>query len=75
MDKYAAIIFGLALLIGCALLLNSARQYDETDPPGGRSGLGLMTDYGTGCQYLYYRSAMVPRMGKDGKQICKDKLQ
>lgn len=44
---------------------------DETDSMLQRSGMGLFTDYGTGCQYLGSpRGGITPRLGTDGKQIC-----
>lgn len=43
---------------------------DATDPPNGRSGLELLTDHGTGCQYLRRYGDLTPRLGVDGKQIC-----
>lgn len=45
--------------------------YDDTDPPGGRSGITLFTDDLTGCQYLGSPfGPTTPRLGADGKQIC-----
>ena len=35
-----------------------------------RSGMNVHTDALTGCQYLETRSAITPRMGADGRQIC-----
>lgn len=56
------------------LWANGSMDYDDTDPPGGRSGLVLLTDHGTGCQYLkapgYWNGALSPRLGADGKPIC-----
>ncbi len=69
MDKYALLIIIFALFIGGALLLNN-KPYDDTDPAGGRSGMTLLTDHGTGCQYLYRSGAITPRMGRDGRQVC-----
>lgn len=43
---------------------------DATDPPDGRSGMSLLTDHETGCQYLYRSGAITPRMDGNGKQIC-----
>jgi hypothetical protein len=41
---------------------------DDTDPAEGRSGLSLLTDYGTGCQYLS-RNGLTPRLDASGKQM------
>lgn len=38
------------------------------------NGISLVTDYGTGCQYLIQNSSgsnPVPRLDSTGKQICK----
>lgn len=42
---------------------------DTTDPPNGRSGMGLHVDAQTGCQYLS-RGGLTPRLDRDGKHIC-----
>lgn len=48
---------------------------DDTDSETERSGFSLLTDYGTGCQYLgktwFGVGPVIPRMGPDGKQVCK----
>ena len=44
---------------------------DDTDSPSARSNMELLTDYGTGCQYLYRNGSITPRMGRDGNQVCK----
>lgn len=48
-------------------------ERDSTDQPSGkRSGFALMTDYGTGCEYLYRNGGITPRFDKNGKQLgCK----
>lgn len=47
---------------------------DETDKPGwgsGRSGVRLVTDQETGCQYLETKSGgITPRLDAEGKIIC-----
>ena len=50
-------------------------DYDDTDDAanGERSGVALVTDYGTGCQYLQSTQGhLTPRLNSDGKQICKN---
>lgn len=47
---------------------------DSTDSPTERSGMALMTDYGTGCQYLSYQG-LTPRLNQDGKHICNPSLR
>ena len=56
----------LSLLIGCYV------PHDNTDPPGGRSGLAIYTDNATGCEYLSAGmfGGITPRIGKDGKPSC-----
>jgi hypothetical protein len=47
-------------------------RIDDTDKDGfNRSGVQLITDYGTGKQYLYKNGALLPRIGKDGKHKTK----
>lgn len=61
----AIIVLGL---IGSAV---GYPQKDDTDPSGGRSGLKIYTDSGTGCQYLSVSSGGVtPRLNADGHPIC-----
>ena len=45
---------------------------DDTDPTSGpRSGLVVLTDARTGCQYLTAaKGGITPRQGVDGFQIC-----
>jgi hypothetical protein len=50
-----------------AVLLAGCSVRDDTDPPGGISGMDLLTDNATGCQYLYRRKALIPRIAADGK--------
>jgi len=45
-------------------------ERDDSDPLGGRSGMMVLTDDKTGCQYLY-RGGLTPRMDAMGKQVCK----
>jgi hypothetical protein len=47
---------------------------DNTDPPGGRSGMTIRVDHLTGCEYLS-DWGLTPRLGQDGKQICKKDAQ
>ena len=69
--KAVAWICAVILVFG---LIDSAIRYpqkDDTDPSGGRSGLKIYTDSGTGCQYLSVSGGGVtPRMSADGKPIC-----
>jgi len=55
-----------AVLLGCM----PAPAPKPPDHPQG--GLGLSADALTGCQYLTNGHSITPRMGADGKQICKE---
>jgi hypothetical protein len=44
---------------------------DDTDGPAERSGMQLLTDHGTGCQYLKTISGITPRLAPDGRQVCR----
>lgn len=62
---------GFVALVGvCLLFVGYITPHDDTDPPDGRSGMTLLIDHGTGCQYLYRSGAITPRMDKSGRQIC-----
>lgn len=66
------------ILIGIALLLLwnwfGWLPVDETDESKwNRSGVVLITDYGTGVQYLYKDGALTPRLDKNGQIIYKGK--
>ena len=55
-----------------AAFIQFATAGDETDGAGARSQMALRVDHGTGCQYLESsRGSLTPRMGRDGKQVCK----
>lgn len=62
-----------AAILALAVLLAGCDNKDDSSPAGGRSGLVIYTDNLTGCQYLQAGGdrALTPRMGADGKQICK----
>ena len=68
-----AAAFSIFILL---VITNNSTGYetDATDPPDGKSGFGLYTDYGTGCQYLVihwgFAPAITPRMNAEGKQVC-----
>ncbi len=62
----------IAALIAITAAVSFFAPYDDTDPPNGRSGMALHTDHLTGCQYLGKPfGGITPRLGPDGKQICK----
>lgn len=62
------------VLIALALLaLGGSLRGDDTDPPDGRSGMRLLTDAHTGCQYLAVPlGGITPRLDGEGRQVgCK----
>jgi len=65
-------IFGIVVGLGL-MVWGYFQPYDDTDTPPTRSGIVPITDALTGCQYLRtpWPSSLTPRMGEDGKQICK----
>lgn len=67
-------VMWLIMLVGNVLLTpitNRLRDTDATDAAHDkRSGFLLMTDYGTGCQYLKAGSGLTPRLDATGRQIC-----
>lgn len=64
---FAVMMAGMLMLL-LSLFLNNPR--DTTDPPDGRSGMKLLTDHATGCQYLYRSGGITPRMSSDGRHMC-----
>lgn len=45
-------------------------NHDDSDPVSGYSGMCVLTDHKTGCQYLSRHGGLVPRWGADDKQVC-----
>lgn len=68
---YVCFWVGSAMLFIMALGWLDILPRDATDSPTERSDMRLLTDHGTGCQYLSRSGVMTPRMGPDGKQICR----
>jgi len=80
---YMIILYFLIILYGAA---RDMAAYDDTDDhsvdPPERSGMALLTDHGTGCQYLQPRGSMLsglliipsppltPRLDQFGQQVC-----
>jgi hypothetical protein len=64
----AAVLFSIVIVAGLA---QHQPPRDNSDPPGGRSNMSVLTDALTGCQYLAtQRGGITPRMGADNKQVC-----
>lgn len=64
------------ILIGIFLLFiysTFIRSTDDTDKSmWTRSGVTLITDYGTGVQYLYKDGQLTPRLDRNGKVMITD---
>lgn len=62
----------LTIVIQAGLRVVADRPLDDTDRPDGqRSNMELLTDHGTGCQYLRVMGGGVtPRLDATGKHIC-----
>lgn len=69
--KAVAWICAAIIVLGLIGSIVGYPQKDDTDPSGGRSGLKIYTDSGTGCQYLSVSGGGVtPRLSADGQPIC-----
>lgn len=52
-------------------VLDAVVPTDDTDnPAGGRSGLSVYVDHGTGCQYIGRFWHVTPRLDAAGKPMC-----
>lgn len=60
------------ILVICFLMDWNKYSYDNTDSKalGERSGVSLIIDYRTGCNYLYRGGALIPRVDKNNDHIC-----
>ncbi len=64
----------LIMIIIYALMDWNKYSYDNTDSKalGERSGVSLIIDYRTGCNYLYRGGALIPRVDKNNDHICEE---
>lgn len=70
--KFRAAVTAVMFIL-LALLCAGCSRDDSDAKNGARSGMTPLTDYRTGCQYMGYGfSGITPRMGADGKQICRE---
>jgi len=66
------IIFAIAFVYFAIALLGDLVARDDSDPPGGHSGMTIYTDHLTGCQYVSHGwSGLTARLNADGKQVCR----
>lgn len=68
--SYGIMIFIMIAILFALAIDSASNPHGNSDPPGGRSGMDVLTDHLTGRQYLYRRGAITLRMDRDGKQIC-----
>lgn len=62
----------LILMVIAALTACGKRPEPSPDQEAVSTGLTVYHDRGTGCEYLRAGSgALTPRLGPDGKQVCK----
>ena len=55
------------------IIVTADYSYDDTDDIESktRSGVELIIDYGTRCQYLAYpRGGITPRLNQQGEHVC-----
>jgi len=76
MDEFVSALFEVAgrfvawmLLIWFVWQLLLPHPHDDSDPPGQRSGMVVLTDHRTGCQYLGYIAGIVPRVDAAGRHV------
>ena len=76
MSEAKIYLLGLGVLVFLVVLLFSAipsNPLDATDNhvTGSRSGMRILVDHGTGCQYLRATGGgLTPRLDAQGKPIC-----
>lgn len=68
------LILAVVLLDGCKRAEAEMQSTPEaSELRAARTSASVFTDPETGCQYLgMYGEAVTPRMGRDGKQICRE---
>ena len=77
-ERRLKLVAVILLLIGLVVWVKWFAPYDDTDPPGERSGLVLYIDHLTGCQYVkagsIFGGSLTPRIDRQGNPICKESL-
>ena len=64
------LVLASAVSFALVAIIMAADKEDRKIEEIQQTTMEVNTDRLTRCQYLTYQSGMVPRMGKDGKQIC-----
>lgn len=73
MEVYNQIKSDVRWVVGIIIVLSVIFNFsnvavDSTDKDGfNRSGVSLVTDYGTGLEYLYRGGSLIPRLDVNGK--------
>ena len=71
-DRTKRVLWTFAIIYFAIAVVGRFAPHDNTDPPGGRSGLGLYIDALTGCEYLSAGlfGGITPRLDRSGKHVC-----
>lgn len=70
-DTIGKIVLCVVVFVFFAVYGHNLYEKDSTDPPSGRSGLGLQIDHMTGCHYLITLfGGITPRLDADGQHVC-----
>ncbi len=65
------LIAGIVAFVAHAGATGGFPFYSRVDPRTGTSAISVETDAATGCQYILTPlGGIVPRTGRDGKQVC-----
>lgn len=75
--NFLVVVAGISFVVGALF-----GPRDSTDPPGRlwlvfrrMSGLTLYRDHLTGCEYVSVGGGLTPRLGADGKQLCRGDVE
>ena len=75
MNRFWDMLLKVIIVLFVIAIVTKFIPRDDTDPPDGRSGMGLRIDHRTGCHYLTSTSllgetAITPRLDSTGRQVC-----
>ena len=68
--RYMLMLFFILMFIEMFTPIWWLAPGDDTDSNDERSGMTLLIDYGTGCQYLSRFGGITPRLDRDGQHVC-----
>ena len=69
---WAGLFLGALMALVVSLAISESHKARDADGSGTHSGMTVLTDQQTGCQYLgghYSDGGITPRMDGDGKQV------